>query len=66
MFKKGLLGLLVVFSYFGSPVLMAADSADTVDEVVVWWEKYGKYWDDVVVADSGTDNSSISVASNDD
>ena len=64
MFKNGLLGLLVVFSYFGSPVLMAADTADTVDEVVVWWEKYGKYWDDVV-ADSGTDNS-ISVASNDD
>ena len=60
--KKGFLGLLVVFFYLGTP-LMAADSASNVDEVVVWWEKYGKYWDDAV-ADSGSDDS-VSVALND-
>ena len=64
MFNKGFLGLLVVFSCVGSPVLMAADDASQVDEVVVWWETYGKYWDDVV-ADSG-DNEKVSVALNDD
>lgn len=61
MFKKGILGLLVVFSYLGSPVLMAADSADTVDEVVVWWENYGKYWDDAVADNSANDETSVAL-----
>lgn len=61
MLKKGLLGLIVGLSCLGSPLMvMAADSASTVDEVVVWWEKYGKYWDDAV-ADNGNDDG-ISVA----
>ncbi len=63
MLKKGFLSVLLMFFCLGSPMLMAEDSAKTVDEVVVWWEKYGKYWDDVV-ADSGGDDS-IFVALND-
>jgi len=65
MLKKGLLGLFVILSCLGSPLMLAAaESASTVDEVVVWWEKYGKYWDDAV-ADSGNDDS-VSVALADD
>jgi len=47
MFIKGLLGVLLLtlctVSY--SPSLFAEDSAKKVDEVISWWEKYGKYWD---------------------
>lgn len=49
MFIKGLLGILLLtlctVSY--SPPLIAEDSAKKVDEVISWWEKYGKYWDKV-------------------
>ena len=49
MLIKGLLSsfviVLCVVSY--SPTIMAADSAKKVDEVITWWEKYGKHWDKV-------------------
>lgn len=46
MFMKGLLSMMV-FSLgmvFCTPQLMAEESAKDVDEVVTWWEEYGKYW----------------------
>ncbi len=62
--KNGILIMVVAFGFLGSSSAMAAtDSASTVDEVVSWWEKYGKYWDDAV-ADSGSDDAN-KVASND-
>ena len=63
MFKKGFLIVLVAFTCLGAPTLMAADSASSVDEVVTWWEKYGKYWDKVVADNS--DSDSMAVALND-
>ena len=64
MFKKGFLTVLFVFACSSTPtLLMAEDSASSVNETVTWWEKYGKYWDSAV-ADSGADES-IAVALND-
>lgn len=57
MFKKGFLAVLFVFVCSSAPtLLMAEDSASSVNETVTWWEKYGKYWDNAI-ADSGADDS---------
>jgi len=62
MLKKGFLSVFIVFIFMGS-ALSAADteSVAVVSEVVTWWEKYGKYWDDAV---ADTDTSEV-VASSD-
>jgi hypothetical protein len=61
MLKKGFLSVFIVFIFMGSPLYAAAESVDVVDEVVTWWEKYGKYWDDAV---ADTDTNEV-VASSD-
>jgi hypothetical protein len=61
MLKKGFLSVFFVFIFINSPLLTAAESVDVVDEVVTWWEKYGKYWDDAV---ANADGNEV-VASND-
>jgi len=48
MLKKGFLNVFIIFIFIGSPLYAATESVDVVDEVVTWWEKYGKYWDDAV------------------
>ena len=49
MYIKGLIAVLI-FSFFSlsySPNVFAADSAKKVNEIIQWWEKYGKHWDKV-------------------
>ena len=64
MLRNGILRVFLVLLFISSPVIQAADTASTIDEVVSWWEKYGKYWDDVVVVDNSNDDTTT-VASND-
>lgn len=50
MLKKGFLAIAITTTFIlSSPLqlIAAKDSATTVDEVVTWWEKYGKYWEEV-------------------
>lgn len=67
MLKNGILRVCLVLLFINSPVVQATDTASTIDEVVSWWEKYGKYWDDVTVADSSNKDTTdtTTVSSND-
>jgi hypothetical protein len=64
MLRNGFLSVFIVFIFTNSPLFAATDSVDVVDEVVTWWENYGKYWDDAEKPDNPTGDTSTSPSDN--